>query len=156
MRVLGVDPGYGRLGVAVVEKINGRETVLYSSCVETDSQVPLFERHSILGKELESLIKKYAPDRLGIETLFFNRNVSTALGVAEARGIALYLARAANCHIIEFSPQQVKVAVTGYGQSDKKAVISMVKRLASGVPQKAHDDEYDAIAIGIATLAHRT
>jgi len=89
-----------------------------------------------------------------VETLFFNKNVKTAIGVAQARGIILYLAKNAGCTVHDFGPQEIKIAVTGYGKSDKNAVIDMVKRLVSNVPEKALDDEYDAIAVGITTLAH--
>ena len=154
MKVIGIDPGYDRLGVAIIEKQNGRETVLFSTCIETDKKQTLPERHKAAGDALQSILATYQPDLLGIETLFFNKNVKTAIGVAEARGVILYLAQAAGCRVVEVSPQQVKVAVTGYGKSDKEAVWTMVKRLAAGVPETALDDEYDAIAVGITALAH--
>ncbi len=154
MRVLAIDPGYDRLGVAVIEKQNGKETVLHSDCIETDKQTPLTERLYVVGETFRCLLKKYKPDAVGIETLFFNKNVKTALGVAQARGIIIYLAKHAECAVYEFGPQEIKVAVTGYGKSDKKAVVDMVKRLVENAPKKALDDEYDAIAVGITTLAH--
>ena len=76
------------------------------------------------------------------------------IGVSQARGIIIYLAQKAGCRVYEFGPQEIKVAVTGYGKSDKSAVIDMVKRLVPSSPTKAHDDEYDAIAVGITCLAH--
>lgn len=155
MRVIGIDPGYDRLGVAVMEHIDGRETVVYSCCIETDKHLPLPERHKQAGDALAALFHKYRPNTLGIETLFFNKNVKTALGVAEARGIVLYLAQVSNMTILELSPQQVKIAVTGYGKSDKASVTAMLPRLAANVPEHAIDDEYDAIAVAITTLAHR-
>lgn len=154
MRVLAIDPGFDRLGVAVIERVSGQETLLYSACLMSERGTPLPERLAGLGTELCNIIKKYKPTDLGIETLFFNKNVKTAIDVAQARGMVLYLACEAGCTVHEYSPQQVKVAVTGYGASDKTAVFSMVKRLMRGVPEKAHDDEYDAIAVGITCLAH--
>ena len=86
--------------------------------------------------------------------LFFNKNQKTAMGVAQVRGILVYLAQSHDCQVYEFGPQEIKIAVTGYGKSDKSAVIDMVKRLIPSAPNKALDDEYDAIAVGITCLAH--
>ena len=154
MRVLAVDPGYDRLGVAVIEQQNGKDTLLYSACIETDRKLPLHKRIFTAGEAFAALLAEYHPDAVGIETLFFNKNVTTAIAVAEARGIMLYLAQKSNCKVFEFGPQEIKVAVTGYGKSDKQAVTDMVKRLVQGVPESALDDEYDAIAVGVTTLAH--
>ncbi len=154
MRVLAVDPGYDRLGVALLEKENNKEVLIYSSCIETNSSDELSVRLVHIGTELQKLIDTYHPTALAIETLFFNANRTTGIGVAQARGIILFLARQAGCDIYEFGPQEIKVAVTGYGKSDKKAVIDMVKRLIPDVKDKAHDDEYDAVAVGITCLAH--
>lgn len=107
-----------------------------------------------MGLQFTSLLTTYSPDTLAIETLFFNNNQKTAIGVAQARGIIIYLAQVAGCKVYEFGPQEVKVAVTGYGKSDKHAVIDMVLRLIPDAPVKALDDEYDAIAVGITCLAH--
>lgn len=154
MRALGIDPGYDRLGVAVIEIEHDTETVLFSTCIETDATASIPERLTQLGSEMESIIQTHSPDILGIETIFFNKNIKTAIGVAQARGVVLYLACKAQLPIIELSPQQIKVAVTGYGNSDKTAVTMMVRQLARNVPINAHDDEYDAIAVSITALAH--
>ncbi len=154
MRVLALDPGYDRLGVAVIEKINTVETLLFSTCVTTSKESPLNERLYHIGTAFEKLLDTYTPDTVAIETLFFNKNQKTAIGVAEVRGILIYLASCHNCTIHEYGPQQIKVAVTGYGKSDKAAVIMMVKTLVKNVPEKALDDEYDAIAVGVTALAH--
>jgi crossover junction endodeoxyribonuclease RuvC len=154
MRVISVDPGYDRLGVAVIELKEDKEVLIYSSCIETDKNKSLNERVFSLGQDFEKIILKYKPDTLGIETIFFNKNVKTAIGVAEARGVIIYLAKTHDCDVYEFGPQEIKIAVTGYGKSDKGAVIDMVKRLVPSSPEKALDDEYDAIAVGITCLAH--
>ena len=153
MKVLAIDPGYDRLGVAVMEYQNGKEILLYSTCVLTDKKSALPERLYVLGKAIAQLLKDYAPDTVAIETLFFNKNIKTAIGVAQARGIIIYLAKAADCTVYEFGPQEIKVAVTGYGNSDKTAVFAMIEKLVADVPKKALDDEYDAIAVGITCLA---
>jgi crossover junction endodeoxyribonuclease RuvC len=153
MRVVAVDPGYDRLGVAVMEYQNGSEILLYSTCIETDRKATLPERLSVLGNAFAQILADYSPDTVAIETLFFNKNITTAIGVAEARGVIVYLAREATCAVYEFGPQEVKIAVTGYGASTKPAVYQMIERLIPTVPKNARDDEYDAIAVGITCLA---
>jgi crossover junction endodeoxyribonuclease RuvC len=153
MRVIAIDPGYDRLGVAVLEYRDGKECLLYSTCLLSEKQQSLPERIHFIGDAFLRIIEEHSPDTLAVETLFFNKNVKTAIGVAEARGALIYIAKSAGCEIKEFSPQQIKTAVTGYGNSDKKAVIDMVCRLVKNAPIKALDDEYDAIAAGVACLA---
>ena len=153
-RVLALDPGYDRLGVAVLERTQGKEVLLHSMCIETDRTAPLHDRLYHIGMAVSETIQNYHTDGVAAETLFFNKNIKTAIGVAQARGVILFLAKQAGCAIYEFGPQEIKVAVTGYGKSDKKAVFEMVKRLIPNTPKKALDDEYDAIAVGITALAH--
>jgi crossover junction endodeoxyribonuclease RuvC len=153
MKVLAIDPGYDRLGVAVMEYVNGKEHLIFSTCVLTDKKSDLVDRLFVIGTTVSELITTHQPNTVAIETLFFNKNIKTAIGVAQARGIILYLAKVASCTVHEFGPQEIKVAVTGYGNSDKDAVFSMVNRLVPNVPKNALDDEYDAIAVGITCLA---
>jgi crossover junction endodeoxyribonuclease RuvC len=153
MRVIALDPGYDRLGVAIMENNTGSDILLHSCCIESSRSDKLPERLLTIGTEFSRLLDEYKPDAMGIETLFFNKNVKTAIGVAQARGTLLYLSKQAGCAVYEFSPQQIKVAVTGYGNSDKKGVIDMVMRLVKNAPLKALDDEYDAIAVGVTALA---
>ena len=152
MRVLAIDPGYDRLGIAVIEGNASRPTLLWSDCVLPEKG-SMEKRLAHIARAVTAAIHEYSPDALGIETLFFNANKSTALGVAEARGAVLAAAGIAGLPIIECSPQQVKLAVTGHGGADKKAVASMVPRLISLPPKKRLDDELDAIAVGITALA---
>lgn len=153
MRVLAVDPGYDRLGVAVMEKTDSEERLLFSTCLLTDKRRTIPERIGALGAELEALLEQYRPDQVAIETLFFNKNQTTAIAVAEARGVVIYLSQKYQAVVTEYSPQQVKVAVTGYGKSDKRAILAMLPRLVRDLPPDAFDDEYDAIAIGLTALA---
>lgn len=153
MRVLAIDPGYDRLGIAIVENSKKGEVVLFSSCLVTDKNEDLAKRIFQIGAQVEKLIKEYKPDAVAIETLFFNKNVKTAIGVAQARGVILYLAEKYNCQIYELGPQEIKVAITGYGKSDKNAVNQMLQKLCQNIPKKALDDEYDAIAVGVTCLA---
>lgn len=156
MKVLAIDPGYDRVGIAVMDKKSGEEILYYSKCLETDKKQNLNDRVLEIGLIIEKLIHEHQPDTLAIETLFFNKNIKTALGVAEARGVIIYLAKKHNCQVFEFGPQEIKIATTGYGKSDKKAVYDMVRRLVRNVPENALDDEYDAIAVGITCLAHKS
>lgn len=154
MRVLAVDPGYERLGIAVLEKNNGgKETLLYSTCFKTQKTLPHYKRLHAILKEMRKTIEDYTPQRLSIETLLFNSNQKTALKVAEARGVILACAAEAHLSIYEYTPLQIKVAVTGYGRSDKEQVIVMIKKLITVPERKAQDDEYDAIACGLTCLA---
>ncbi len=152
MRILAIDPGYDRLGIAIVEGDPSRPTLLWSDCVQPDKGAPA-ERLACVSSAITKAISEYTPDALGIETLFFSINKKTALGVAEARGAVLAAAGIASLPVIECSPQQVKLAVTGYGSADKKAVAQMVPRLLMLHDKKRLDDELDAIAIGITALA---
>ncbi|MCU0678659.1 MAG: crossover junction endodeoxyribonuclease RuvC [Candidatus Pacebacteria bacterium] len=153
MRVLAIDPGFDRCGVAILEYSDGKEVLLFSTCITTDKAAPLPVRITTIGQQLETIITAHRPTALGIETLFFNKNITTGIGVAQARGVVLYVAERAGLSIYEHGPQEVKVAVTGYGNSDKTAMYAMLQRLVPNIPAKAHDDEYDAIAVGVTTLA---
>jgi crossover junction endodeoxyribonuclease RuvC len=158
-KVLAADPGYGRLGLAVLERApvgaagGTRERVLLSVCVETEKSLSLPERIALLEKEVSSLLETYAPDAVAFEKIFFNQNTSTALGVAEVRGMLQTLAGQRGLPVFQYSPQDVKIAVTGYGKAEKKAVAAMVERLVVLEKRPRLDDEMDAIAIGIACLA---
>ena len=153
LRVLAIDPGYDRVGLAVVEKDGVKEKVIYSTCIETKRYDTFADRLLMVGEAIEKALAEYSPHAVAIETLFFNKNIKTAIGVAQARGVILYLAKQAGCEIFEYGPQEIKVAITGYGKSDKTAVLAMVKRLVINVPEQALDDEYDAIAVGVTCLA---
>jgi len=154
--MLGIDPGYDRLGISIVEKSpeTSKETVIFSECFETDKALEITERLHKVGVRVQEVIDEHKPTALSLETLFFNNNQKTAMAVAGARGIILYVAKENGCQIFEYHPQEIKVAVTGYGKSDKTAVTSMVRQLVANCPPKAKDDEYDAIAIALTGLAH--
>ena len=152
MRILAIDPGYDRLGIAVTEGNASRPTLVWSDCVLPDKGTSE-KRLAQVSEAIESAIARYAPDALAIETLFFSANKTTALGVAEARGAVLSVAGLAGLPVIECSPQQVKLAVTGYGNADKKAVGAMIPRLLNLPQKKRLDDELDAIAVGICAIA---
>ena len=154
-KILAIDPGYDRIGVALLARDeSGRDVCLFSTCVQTDRKASHHERLFTAGDAVRKIILEHEPTVFAIEKIFFQNNAKTAMLVAEARGIMLFLARLHNLEIHEYTPQEIKVAMTGHGGSDKKAVTDMVKRLVKNVPEKALDDEYDAIAIGVTCLAH--
>lgn len=152
MRILAIDPGYDRCGIAVIEGNASRPTLIMSDCVLPEKGARE-KRLAHIATSIRNAIETYAPDVVAIETLFFSVNKKTALGVAEARGVVLAAAGIACIPVIECSPQQVKLAVTGYGGANKEAVAHMIPRLLTLPKKKRLDDELDAIAIGIAALA---
>ena len=143
MRILGIDPGFERLGIAVLEKSVGsknKEKVLFSECFKTSAKLPFEERLHILGKEVKKIIKKYKPDVLSIETLFLTTNQKTVMRVAEVRGVVIYETMCAGLKIFEASPPQIKIATTGYGKASKEQMIKMVKMLVDIDNAKKSDD----------------
>lgn len=155
MRILGIDPGFERLGIAILEKSgnNRKEKVIFSECFETKKELPHSQRLLLIGEKIKETIKKYKPDQIAVETLLWSKNKKTALQVAEARGVILFESARSNIILREFNPNQIKLAVTGYGKSDKKQIINMVEKLVELKSRKRHDDEYDAIAIALTCSA---
>ncbi len=154
MRVLGIDPGFERLGIAVLEKTtSGKERVLFSECFKTAPSLEFSGRLRRIGEEIEKIINTYKPNMLAMETLFLNTNQKTAMRVAEARGVVLLKAAEAGLKIFEASPPEVKAAVAGDGRADKKQMMKMVKMLLKMEEEKRSDDEMDAIAMALACLA---
>jgi crossover junction endodeoxyribonuclease RuvC len=154
LTVLGIDPGYDRCGVGVVKKDErGKEAVLFSTCIQTDSTSSFESRLASIGKEVEHIISFYKPDIIALESLFFNTNNTTAMNVAGVRGVIAYIAHAHNTPLKEFTPLQTKLSITGYGRSTKDQIISMVERLVTLEKKKRLDDEYDALAIALTCIA---
>jgi crossover junction endodeoxyribonuclease RuvC len=151
--ILGIDPGYGRVGIAVIEKTNRGEKLIHSECFETDAKLPHPKRLLLIGEKVRETIEKYQPKKIAVETLLWSKNKKTALQVAEARGVILLESARHGTLLREFNPNQIKLAVTGYGKSDKKQVINMVEKLVKLKPRNRHDDEYDAIAIALTCAA---
>jgi len=149
-RVIAIDPGYERLGIAILES----DLVLHSSCFQTKKSLPHHARLAAVHKELARLISEFQPNALATETLFFSKNQKTAMAVAETRGVILALASTQGLNIYEYSPAQVKIAVTGHGASDKKQVAVLVSKLIVLPHVPKYDDEYDAVAIGLTCFAH--
>ncbi len=151
-KILAVDPGFDRIGIAVLSKNGQKEKLFFSKCILTNKKESQSRRLKQIGLEIKKIIKKYKPTQLAIEKLFFNQNTSTALRVAEARGVILYESISAKLEIFEYSPQEIKIAVTGYGKAGKNEVETMTLRLLSMKTVPKYDDEVDACAIGITHL----
>lgn len=165
MRILGVDPGFERLGIAILEKntsekkyfnkTQNKEKILFSECFKTSVKLDFPERLLLIGKEIRNVIKKFKPDILAVETLFINTNQKTAMRVAEARGVLIYEASQKGLEILEISPLQIKMAITGYGRADKNQIIKMVRMLSDVKKDKESDDELDAIAIALTASSYK-
>jgi len=154
-RIISIDPGFDRLGVAIMELDSDKPKLLFSKCIRTKSKDSHSKRLLELGQEIKEIIQEWSPSIMAIETLFFNTNSTSALGVAEARGVVIYEAMNSLLEVCEYSPQAIKIAVTGYGKADKLQMENMVIRLVK-LPEenrKRLDDEIDAIAVGITHLA---
>lgn len=149
MRILGIDPGYATIGYGIIEYDNFRfKTVAYGAI--TTSPDKLFsDRLCDIYSDMQTLINNYKPDCLSIEKLYFNTNTTTAIDVAQARGVILLSARKSNVDIYEYTPLQVKQSITGYGRAEKHQVMEMVKTLLqlNSVPKP--DDTADALALAI-------
>ena len=152
-KIISIDPGYERLGIAVIEKEGSKNTLLFSECFKTSAKLEFTERLHLLGERVEEIIKKYKPRALAIEKLYFENNQKTAMQVAEVRGALIYIAMKTGLEVFEYTPLQIKVAVTGYGKSDKKAIAMMVPKLIHIQNSIESDDEMDAVACGLTCLA---
>jgi crossover junction endodeoxyribonuclease RuvC len=149
MRIIGIDPGTGILGFGVVDVIKGKAKMVTAGVITTPAHTPIDERLEEIFDGLTEIIAETKPEVMSIEQLFFARNVTTAISVAQARGVAMLTGRRAKLPIAEYTPMQIKQTLTGYGKADKKQVQEMV-RLHLGlkdVPKP--DDCADALAAAI-------
>ncbi|HEY8992855.1 MAG TPA: crossover junction endodeoxyribonuclease RuvC [Candidatus Microsaccharimonas sp.] len=149
MRIIGIDPGTGILGFGVIDVVNNKFKLVTAGVIQTAAHTPHEERLEEIFDGLTEIIAETKPDQFSIEKLFFTNNVTTAMTVAEARGVSILVARKAKLPIAEYTPPQIKQSLTGYGKADKKQVQEMV-RMQLGlkeVPQP--DDCADALAAAI-------
>jgi crossover junction endodeoxyribonuclease RuvC len=154
MKIISIDPGYDRCGIACIErKEDGKETLLDSMCIVTNKNDSFETRIYTVADTCAKWLKKYQPDVCALETLFFTSNQKTAMRVAETRGALLFVATAQSVPVCEFTPKQVKIAVTGDGSAPKKQLIVMVQKLITVGKEIQYDDEYDAIAVGLTASA---
>lgn len=153
--ILGIDPGIADTGYGVIESAGSKLTCLAYGSIKTDSKLDLISRLEILHCELDKIIKKYKPDLAAIEQLFFNKNVRTALIVGQARGVVLLTLKQNKLTIIDYTPSQVKSAVSAYGQASKLQVQKMVKLILNLKELPKPDDAADALAVAICGLSYR-
>lgn len=149
MKILGIDPGTATTGWSIIEA-NGsaKPQLLYAGIISTKAHTPLPERLELIYRNAYELIKKYSPDTISIEKLFFARNTTTAISVAHARGVIVLAGAQHNLDVFEYTPLQVKMAITGYGRADKKQIFTILPSHIEGdIPKQ--DDACDAIAIAV-------
>jgi crossover junction endodeoxyribonuclease RuvC len=144
--ILGIDPGYAITGYAIVDIINNQISARTYGIIQTSANEPFPDRLLFLKKNLEKIIIKYSPQVLAIENIFFSNNAKTAIHVGEARGVILITALEKKLHIANYTPLQIKQAVTGHGRADKKQIQKMIQIIFSlkEIPQP--DDAADALA----------
>ena len=149
MRILGVDPGYAIVGWGILDYEKAKFQIVDFGAITTDKDTPFGKRLQEIYEDMDYIIKRTHPDALSMEKLFFQTNVKTAIDVAQARGVLLLCAENNSLPVYEYTPLQVKQAVTGYGKADKKQVMQMTKNILglSKVPKP--DDTADALAMAI-------
>ena len=149
MRILGIDPGFATIGFGLVETERGQVHMKTYGTVTTPAGLPLSRRLYQIGADMEELFVQLTPDVISIEELFFNTNTTTGIAVAHGRGVILYAAEKCGVPLYEYTPSQVKLAVTGYGKAEKRQMMDMTRRLLklNAIPRP--DDAADALALAL-------
>ncbi len=153
MRIIGIDPGYAIVGYGIIDKEDGKPPLVHTyGCIKTEKNLPSSERLITIYQAITNIIITSQPTCMAIEQLFFARNTTTALQVSEARGVLLLAAAEYELSIFEYSPNQIKQAITGSGRADKKQIQTMITRLLglSAIPRP--DDAADGLAIALCHL----
>ncbi|MBP9667364.1 crossover junction endodeoxyribonuclease RuvC [Candidatus Saccharibacteria bacterium] len=149
MRILGIDPGTGILGFGVIDVVGGKSQLVTAGVISTPAHTPLEERLVEIYDGLNEIIAETSPNVMSIEKLFFSRNVTTAISVSHARGVAMLVGKKAGLEIAEYTPLQIKQTLTGYGKADKKQVQEMVRLALRLKETPKPDDAADALAAAI-------
>ncbi len=149
MLILGIDPGYAIVGFGLVESQGMRQRLVGCGAINTPAGFALPARLLLIGNDLEQLIGQYNPDVMAIEELYFNHNVTTGIGVAQARGVIVMTAEKMGLPIAEYNPSQVKQAVVGYGRAEKRQVMDMTRRILGLAEVPRPDDAADAVAVAL-------
>jgi crossover junction endodeoxyribonuclease RuvC len=163
MRIIGIDPGYERLGIAVIDQPSPaagygsaqKNNVVFSTCIRTSAKLSMPDRLHEIGTALSQIIKEHAPDEGAIEELYFGKSAKTGMLVAEARGVIQYVLRAAGVPVFQYHPSAIKIAITGNGNAKKEDILFMLPKLIDLSATKKLDDELDAIAVAITHLSSR-
>lgn len=153
MVILGIDPGTATTGYGIIEKVKRNLKCISYGLIKTSASSPMPERLNKLYTELTKIIKKHQPDVLGVESLYFFKNLKTALPVSQAKGVILLAASRAKIPIYEFTPLQVKMMITGYGKAEKKQVQKMIARLLNLEEMPKPDDAADALGVAICSAS---
>jgi len=149
-RILGIDPGFGRVGWGLIEQTKNNEwQALTYGCITTNPKETFVERLKNLHDEIVHLIKKYNPDRLAVEEIFYFKNAKTVIEVAQARGVIILTGVEAGMPVDEFTPLQVKQAMTGYGRAEKGQMQKMVATILKLKTPIKSDDAADALAVAL-------
>ena len=156
MRVLGIDPGYGRFGWGVVEGNRAKQSLVAYGCEETQQEMTAPDRYLTILVRLEKLIKEYKPDQAAVELLFYFKNAKTVIKVSESRGVVVVGLARANIPVYDYTPLQVKQTVTGYGRAEKTQIQMMVKTILKLKEVPRPDDAADAVAVAITHLSADT
>ena len=149
MRILGIDPGYGITGFGLIEAQRGQSRLIQCGAITTPPGMDFSARLEIIYEDMRSLLEQTKPDAVAIEELFFGQNVTTGIGVAQARGVVLLAIRQAGLEVTSYKPMQVKQSVVGYGGATKHQVQDMTRRLLGLQAMPKPDDAADAIAIAL-------
>ncbi len=156
MRVLGIDPGFDRVGVAVLDKNHPKQKIVFSTCIETDKKLEKEKRVFFILEKIKEILEIYKPDIIAIEKLFFAKNKKTALDVAEMKGALKEVLLENNKIFEEITPNEIKMCITGQGNADKKQIKKMIKySVLIDNTDKMLDDEIDAIAIGVCCILNK-
>jgi len=155
MRVLGIDPSIQSTGFGIIEYVNNTYTVLSSGVIKPSRQKLFHHKINEIKSRLEELIKDFEPEEVAIENPFYAQNIKTAITLGQVRGAALVAVASHNCSLHEYSPLEIKKAVTGYGQADKNQVRMMVKTLLNIKDEKLETDASDALATAFCHLNSR-
>ncbi len=149
MRILGIDPGYGITGFGLIESERGQSKLLTCGAITTPAGMDFSARLEIIYNDMCELLRQAKPDAVAIEELFFGQNVTTGIGVAQARGVVLLAIRQAGLEVTSYKPMQVKLSLVGYGNATKRQMMDMTKRLLHLGAMPKPDDAADAIAIAL-------
>ena len=150
MIILSIDPGFDRVGIAVIEKKGSKDTLLFSECFQTNKKDSFPARLAAVVDRVEKHIKTHKPKVIALEKVFFAKNQKTAFGVSQVCGAISYIAEKMGLVICEYTPTEIKSSLAGDGRADKKQIQKMVTLLLPNtIKDKCLDDEYDAIAVGL-------
>lgn len=149
MRILGIDPGYATVGYGVVDYNKNSFSVVGFGAITTKAGIPFPKRLKDIYNDMVTVIEKYEPDEMSVEKLYFNTNTTTAIDVAQARGVIVLAAELSGVPVFEYTPLQVKQAITGYGRAEKRQVMEMVKNFLNLERVPKPDDTADALALAV-------